>query len=61
MKSTIKTLNDLDAHSIPHAAMQRVNHAVNILLAVENLIKQKGRYNTEIAYNALVIAVEQEP
>lgn len=35
---------------------EAINHAISVLMSVENLIKQRGRHNTEIAYKALEIA-----
>lgn len=35
---------------------EAIDHAIGVLMAVENLIKQRGRHNTEIAYKALEIA-----
>ena len=37
-----------------------IDHVVKIMQAVENLIKQKGRYNTESAYIELVRATEEK-
>lgn len=35
-----------------------IDHAVSILMQVENLIQQKGRHNTEIAYLGLFNCAE---
>ena len=44
----------------PTALGIAIDHATSVLMQVENLIAQKGRHNTEIAYLGLVNSAEQK-
>jgi hypothetical protein len=59
-----KTIETLIRHNIwrrgedeeqvhPQQIGEAIDHALSVLMAVENLIEQRGRHNTEIAYRAL--------
>lgn len=40
----------------PKVIGDAIDHAIEVMKAAENLLQQKGRHNTEIAYKALVSA-----
>ena len=45
------------ADQIPPAQIDAaIDHAISVLMQVENLIEQRGRHNTEIAYRGLANA-----
>jgi hypothetical protein len=61
VKTTIKTLKKYNEWRRggegempnPKEIGVAIDHAVDVLQSVENLLKQKGRHNTEVAYRAL--------
>lgn len=64
IKKTILTLiqhNDWrrgvnDSPTEPNELSVAMCHAITLLMDVENLLKQRGRHNTEIAYRRLEIS-----
>ena len=66
LHETIKTLTNHNAwrrgdvenapQLLPAQIGLAMDHAVNVLREVENLIEQKGRHQTESAYRRLVLA-----